>query len=289
MFRYLVALFLTLCVTFAPCAAKTRFKRQQFSPLEACTVSHQEIEELIRVTKNLNAPSESVQFDVRAGFDPAAAAANLDKCAKRLTQFRGTLQTVIQSYKSINRDTMNQAQYERAKARYQTDIQRLLRRIDNLKRDVEDRYRGEMENLRSNMQQFKVQLDDNLSQLEKERAKTKDAFVRLCIANIRAGRIKDAVNDFRNLDDLPYQQIVTEVYEDEPKNADLVLNFLEAIDLYYEPLRGYETLFEHMKRHNQLSGHKGRRLLTHIMALVTADDEHSQRASDLMNVFKTNM
>ncbi|XP_058449911.1 uncharacterized protein LOC131429654 [Malaya genurostris] len=289
MFLKFVTLVITICVTFTSCTSEARIKRQQFIPLDACTVSHQEIEELIRLTKNLNSTTESIPIDTRLGFDTDANLENVDKCAKQLTQFRGTLQTVIRNYKSINRDTMNQAQYERAKARYQTDIQRLLRRIDNLKRDVEDRYRNEVENLRNNMQLFKVQLDENLHLLEQERAKTKATLERLCIANIRAGRIKDAVDNFRDLDDFPYQRIVTEVYENDPRNADLLLNFLEVMDLSYKPVRGYETLFEHMKRHNQLNGTEGRRLLTHIMALITVDDENARRASNLLKVYKTNV
>ncbi|XP_065088439.1 uncharacterized protein LOC135709918 [Ochlerotatus camptorhynchus] len=287
MYSQYITIVLILAVGFTSSATITRVKRQQFTPLESCTVSHQEIEELIRLTKNLNAAIESVQVDIRSGFDEEAA--NRDQCSRQLGQFRGTVKNVIQGYKTIDRNTMSQAQYDRAKARYQGDIQRLLRKIDNLKRDVEDSYRGEVDKLRSNMQEFKSQLDDNLSLLEQERARSRSAFVRLCIANVRARRIKDAVEDFQTLSDRPYEPIVTDVYENEPQNADLVMDFLEAIDLYYEPISGYQVLYQHMNRNNQLGGPSGRRLLLHLMALSTADDENSRRAQKLLSEFKSDV
>lgn len=282
-----VVLLLMVTLNLVIGSTVNRVKRQKFRGLQGCTVSHQEINELIRLTKDLNAATDGIQLETRADFDIEAA--NRDRCAKQLAEFRGTMQTVLKNYKTINRDTMNQAQYERAKSRYQTDIQRLLRRIDNLKRDVEDSFREEVDNLRSNMQLFKNQLDDNLSLLEKERARSRAAFLRLCIANVRAGRINDAVTDFRELEELPYEQVVTEVYENQQENLNLVFNFLEAVDLSLEPVRGYEVLYQHMKRNNQLNGADGRRLLLHIQALIKAADTNSRPASKLLKTLKADV
>lgn len=279
-----VILGLILVATYATSASIQRVKRQNFKPLGACTVSHQEIQELIQLTKNMQTAMQNVQIDTRSGFDEEAA--NRDRCYKQLATFRGSVQDVIRDYKSIDRNSMTEAQYERAKARYQTEIQRLLRKIDNLKRDIEDGYREEVEQLRKNMQNFKVELDDNMSLLEKERARSRSAFIRLCIANVRAGRIKDAAEDFRGLDGLPYEHVVTEVYENKPENADLVMNFLEAIDLKFEPVRGYEVLYRLMKQNNQLNGSLGRRLLIQLQALASAEDENFRRASALLRSYK---
>lgn len=262
-----------------------RFKRQQFRSVLSCTVSHQEVEELIRITTDLNSAVESVSLDIRSGFDEEAA--NRDRCSKQLGQFRDTVMSIIQSYKSIDRSKMSQAQYDRAKARYQGDIQRLLRRVDNLKRDVEEKYKGEMERLRTNMQNFKSQVDDYLDQLEQERVKIRSCSVRLVIANVRARRMKDAVNEFVTLSDRPYNPIVTDIYEDEPQNTELVMDFLEAIDLHDEPVVGYEVLYPLIKRNNQLGGTSGRRFLLALMAMINADDENTRRAQQLLRTFKS--
>ncbi|XP_001657142.2 uncharacterized protein LOC5578774 [Aedes aegypti] len=262
-----------------------RFKRQQFRSVPSCTVSHQEVEELIRITTDLNSAVESVSLDIRSGFDEEAA--NRDRCSKQLGQFRDTVMSIIQSYKSIDRSKMSQAQYDRAKARYQGDIQRLLRRVDNLKRDVEEKYKGEMERLRTNMQNFKSQVDDYLDQLEQERVKIRSCSVRLVIANVRARRMKDAVNEFVTLSDRPYNPIVTDIYEDEPQNTELVMDFLEAIDLHDEPVVGYEVLYPLIKRNNQLGGTSGRRFLLALMAMINADDENTRRAQQLLRTFKS--
>lgn len=274
-------------VSLASCATITRAKRQQFRPAGACTVSHQEIDELIKITKNLNTAMEDTQPVSR--FGSGTEDGTRDRCAKQLGQFRGTVQTMLQSYKSLNRDIMSNTQYERAKAKYQTQIQSLLKKIDNLKRDVESSYLEEMDKLSNTMQSLKVQLDDNLALLEKAQEESRSARISLCIANVRANRIRDALQIFKNLTQLPYERIVTEVYEDQPENTGLVLNFLEAIDLYYEPVRGYEILYSLMKRNNQLESAEGRRLLLHITALVIADNEQSRRASSLLETFKANV
>nr|XP_019533025.2 uncharacterized protein LOC109404581 [Aedes albopictus] len=263
-----------------------RVKRQQFRALPSCTVSHQEVEELIRITTNLNtALLESVKLDIRSGFDEEAA--NRDRCSKQLGQFRDTVTNILESYKSIDRNKMSQDQYDLAKARYQGDIQRLLRRVDNLKRDVEEKYKGEVERLRTNMQGFKSQVDDYLEQLEEERAKIRSCSVRLVIANVRARRIKDAVNEFVTLGDRVYDPIVTDVFEDEPQNAELVMDFLEAVDLNYEPIVGYEVLYPLIKKNNQLGGTSGRRFLLHLMAMTKADDENTRRAQQLLRKFRS--
>ncbi|XP_053696144.1 uncharacterized protein LOC128743568 [Sabethes cyaneus] len=285
MYTYVV-LFVSLNVIASICTPIARIKRQHFTRPEACTVSHQEIEELINITKHLNETVANAQLDTRSGFDEPI---NQDKCSRKLTEFRATVQGVIKTFKSIDLNTMNKAQFEGAKSRYQTDIHRLLQRIDNLKREVEDSYRGEVDSLRNNMHQFKSQLDDNVRLLEMEQTKTKDALVLLCIANIRAGRIEEAMKNFSNLDKLSYRKIISEVYENDPANADLVMDFLEAIDLYREPIEGYEILFGFMQKNNQLNGSGGRRLLIHIMALTTAEDEHSERAARLLTLFKSSV
>ncbi|XP_055547022.1 uncharacterized protein LOC129731216 [Wyeomyia smithii] len=287
MYNKYVVFFVSMNVVISICNPISRLKRQLFSPPEGCTVSHQEIEELITLTKNLNAAVEGSLIATRSGFDEVES--NRDKCAKKLSQFRETVQGIIQIYKSVSRGTVDNVQFDREKARYQTDIQRLLQRIDNLKRDVEDSYRSEVESLRNNMQNFKVQVDDNLKLLEEEKSKSKSAWVQLCIANIRAGRIDDATKGFTNIDKPSYQKIITEVYENRPENADSVMNFLEAVDLYHEPITGYEILYDYMKRNNQLNGSRGRRLLTHIMALIAADDENSTRAINLLSTFKSDV
>ncbi|XP_055635188.1 uncharacterized protein LOC129775038 [Toxorhynchites rutilus septentrionalis] len=287
MSRISVLLIFILTASFASGASLIRAKRQQFRPAGACTVSHQEINELIRITKNLNTAMEDTQPVSR--FGDATEIDDRDMCAKQLGQFRGTVQTMLKNYKSLNQDTMSQTQYERAKAKYQTQIQSLLKKIDNLKRDVESSYREEIDKLSTTMQSLKVQLDDNLSLLEKAQNESRSARISLCIANVRAGRIEDALKDLKDLTQLPYERIVTEVYEDQPENTVLVLNFLEAIDLYYEPVRGYEKLYSLMKRNNQLNGIEGRRLLLHIMALMLADNEQSRRATTLLETFKANV
>lgn len=276
-------LILLLTVLFSSGAiVNFRVKRQQFKALPSCTVSHQEVEELIRITTDLNAV---VVLDTRSGFDEEAA--NRDRCSRQLGQFRDTVTNIIQNYKSIDRSKMNQAQYDQAKARYQGDIQRLLRKVDNLNRDVEEKYKGEVERLRTNMQGFKSQVDDYLAQLEEERAKIRTCSVRLVTANVRARRIQDAVKEFVTLGDRPYDPIVTDVYEDEPQNTDLVMDFLEAVDLHYEPIVGYEALYPLIKRNNQLGGSSGRRFLLHLMAMIKADDENTRRAQKLLRTFKS--
>ncbi|XP_055598252.1 uncharacterized protein LOC129747893 [Uranotaenia lowii] len=262
----------------------SRFKRQQFRPLDACTVSHQEIDKLIAITKNLDAVTREMDYSLRSGFDSSESS---DRCTKQLAEFRGNVHSVMVNYKTIDRQKMSQAQYERAKSKYQSEIQRLLRKLDNLKRDVEDSYRGEVEKLRSNIQHFRGELDENLALLEQERMKNRSAFLRLCIANIRSGRVNEAINDLRDIGDVPYDQIVTQVYEHRLSNVKLILDFLEVVDMYFEPVKGYEVLFNLMKENNQLNGMEGQRLLIHLMALSMADDQkNSRKAHDLLKDFK---
>ncbi|XP_062551550.1 uncharacterized protein LOC134216749 [Armigeres subalbatus] len=286
MFLKYTSLTLVLVIHFTTgFSLSRRVKRQQFRSVPSCTVSHDEVEDLIRITTDLSNAIESVHLDIRSGFDEEAA--NRDRCSKQLGQFRETVLNIIRSYKSIDRSKMSQVQYDRAKARYQGDIQRLLRKVDNLNRDVEEKYRGEVERLRTNMLSFKSQVDDYITELEQERAKIRSCSVRLVIANVRARRYKDAATEFIALADRPFDPIVTDVYEDEPQNAELVMDFLESIDLYQEPIVGYEVLYQLMKRNNQLGGSSGRRFLLHLMSMIQADDENTRRAQKLMSTFKS--
>uniref|UniRef100_A0A182LVI8 Uncharacterized protein n=1 Tax=Anopheles culicifacies TaxID=139723 RepID=A0A182LVI8_9DIPT len=246
-----------------------RVKRQFFAPPEECTISHAEIDELVRLTKLVEGRRSSRKRP--ASRNPATTTNSSDACSRKLREFKTTIEDVLTRYNTMQKSYISANQYEVLKAQQETELTDLLRRVDNLEREVEQRFQAEIERLRNSLQKLKQRLNENLRLLEQERAAGRRAQEELCVGYIQGENVEAAVKIYRALNGTyDMVRVTNDTYQTDGHGVGALVEFFDALKddaQRYQTITGYEVLYSHLERNNQLDRERSRIIFHSLVGL----------------------
>uniref|UniRef100_A0A182NTC2 Uncharacterized protein n=1 Tax=Anopheles dirus TaxID=7168 RepID=A0A182NTC2_9DIPT len=244
-----------------------RVKRQYFAPPEECVISHAEIEELVQLTKL----AEGRKASRKRPSSSRNPTDQPDACSRRLGEFKTTIEDVLARYSTMQKASISVSQYELMKAQQEQELTGLLRRVDNLEREVEQRFRAEIERLRNSLQKLQRRLNDNLRLLEHERAAGRRAQEALCVGHIQGGNVEEAVKLYRALNgSYEMGRLTNDTYQADGDMVAPLVNFFEALReeaQAFGTIGGYEELHAQVERNNQLDRDRSRTLFHSLVGL----------------------
>uniref|UniRef100_A0A182YPU3 Uncharacterized protein n=1 Tax=Anopheles stephensi TaxID=30069 RepID=A0A182YPU3_ANOST len=162
-------------------------------------------------------------------------------------------------------------QYELLKAQQESELTDLLRRVDNLEREVEQRFLAEIERLRNSLQKLKRRLNDNLRLLEQERAAGRRAQEALCVGYIQGDNVEEAAKIYRALNGTyDIARLTNDTYQVDGNTVSALVAFFEALRedaQKFGTISGYEVLYSHLERNNQLDRERSRIIFHSLVGL----------------------
>uniref|UniRef100_A0A182WFK4 Uncharacterized protein n=1 Tax=Anopheles minimus TaxID=112268 RepID=A0A182WFK4_9DIPT len=248
-----------LLLVIVDSSVSLRVKRQFFAPTEECLISHAEIDELVQLTKLVEGRRSSRKRP--ASRNPTTTNSS-DACSRKLREFKTTIEDVLTRYNTMQKSHISASQYELMKAQQETELTDLLRRVDNLEREVEQRFQAEVERLRNSLQKLKKRLNDNLRLLEQERAAGRRAQEELCVGYIHGENIEEAVKIYRALNGTyDMVRLTNDTYQTDGHGVGALVQFFEALAedaQRFQTISGFEALHSHLERNNQLDKERSR-------------------------------
>uniref|UniRef100_A0A182F0U7 Uncharacterized protein n=1 Tax=Anopheles albimanus TaxID=7167 RepID=A0A182F0U7_ANOAL len=179
-----------------------------------------------------------------------------DECEQTLGELKHTLQDVMTRYDTLHQDALEVTRYEQLKAQQESVLAEMVRQVDNLKREAEQRYKAEVEKLRNSLQRLQRRLAENLRLLEEERLIAHQTRRKLCVSYIQGGKVEEAASVFRALNG---SYGVVEVLNDTYRGDATVV---VPLVLFYKALRddaqafrtidALEELYRQLEQNNQL-------------------------------------
>uniref|UniRef100_A0A182K4C9 Uncharacterized protein n=1 Tax=Anopheles christyi TaxID=43041 RepID=A0A182K4C9_9DIPT len=259
--------FVVILVLVDSCAT-LRLKRQFFAPSEECEISQAEINELIQLTKLVEGRKSSRKRPLN--INPIDTE-KTDKCSRKLRGFKVSIEDVLTRYSSMQKSSISANQYELLKAQQESELTDLMQQVDNLEREVEQRFRAEIERLRNSLQKLKRRLNDNLRLLEQERATGRKAQEALCVGYIQGGNIEEAARIYRALNgSYDMAKLTNDTYQTDKDMVSSLVGFFEALQedaQTFGTIAGYETLHMHLERNNQLNRERSRIMFHSLVGL----------------------
>ncbi|XP_035912885.1 uncharacterized protein LOC118512488 [Anopheles stephensi] len=261
-------LLLVLLVIVECSVSSPRVKRQFFAPSEECIISATEIDELVQLTKLVEGRRSSRK---RPPARDSTATTGSDECSRKLREFKTTIEAVLSRYSTMQKSYLTANQYELLKAQQESELTDLLRRVDNLEREVEQRFLAEIERLRNSLQNLKRRLNDNLRLLEQERAAGRRAQEALCVGYIQGDNVEEAAKIYRALNGTyDIARLTNDTYQVDGNTVGALVAFFEALRedaQTFGTISGYEVLYSHLERNNQLDRERSRIIFHSLVGL----------------------
>ncbi|XP_050088173.1 uncharacterized protein LOC126572695 [Anopheles aquasalis] len=236
-----------------PVGADTRQKRQLFAPASAeCVITEAEVQQIVELTRYIDGNRRSKPTASRKRPGPIS-----EECDRTLGELKNTLQDVMARYDTLHQEALEVTRYEQLKAQQESVLAEMVRRVDNLKREAEQRYKAEVERLRNSLQRLQRRLAENLRLLEEERLLAHQTRRKLCVSYIQGGKVEEAASVFRMLNG---SYSVVEVLNDTYRGDAAVV---VPLVLFYKALRddaqafrtidALEEFYRQLEHNNQLN------------------------------------
>uniref|UniRef100_A0A182QE21 Uncharacterized protein n=1 Tax=Anopheles farauti TaxID=69004 RepID=A0A182QE21_9DIPT len=240
---------------------------QHFAPTEECVISHAEIEELVQLAKL----AEGRKASRKRPSSQRNPTNQTDPCSRRLGEFKTTIQDVLARYGTMQNSSISVSEYKLMKAQQEQELTELLRRVDNFEREVEQRFRAEIERLRNSLQKLQRRLNDNLRLLEQERAAGRRAQEALCVGYIQIGNVEEAVKAYRALNgSYEIARLTNDAFVVDGDTVTPLVNFFEALRedaQAFGTIAGYEILYSKIEQNNQLNKDRSSKLFFSLVGL----------------------
>ncbi|XP_053666812.1 uncharacterized protein LOC128715915 [Anopheles marshallii] len=261
-------LFVVFFAVIIDSSVSLRAKRQFFAPPAECVISRADIDELVQLTKLVDGRRSSRKRPPSGNPTPID---NTDECSRKLREFKTTIQDVLARYGTMQKSYITANQYELLKAQQETELTDLMRRVDGLEREVEQRFQAEIERLRNSLQTLKQRLNDKLRQLEQERAVGRRAQEALCVGYIQGENIEEAVKIYRALNGTyDIVRLTNDTYQMDADGVGALVAFYEGLRedaQKFGTIAGYEMLHSHLDRNNQLNRERSRIIFHSLVGL----------------------
>uniref|UniRef100_A0A182P6G7 Uncharacterized protein n=1 Tax=Anopheles epiroticus TaxID=199890 RepID=A0A182P6G7_9DIPT len=257
-----------LLLALLDCCFTLRTRRQFFAPPKECVISQAEIDSLVQLTKLIEGRKVSRKRPTNPNL---FATEGTDECSQKLREFKVSIEVVLARYSSMQKASITANQYELLKAQQESELTELMRRVDNLEREVEQRFRAEVERLRNSLQKLQRQLNDNLRLLEQERETGRRAQEALCVGYIQGGNVEEAARIYRALNgSYEMARLTNDTYQTDEDAVKSLVEFFEALKedaQTFRTIAGYEALYAHLERNNQLNRERSRTIFHSLVGL----------------------
>ncbi|XP_049537791.1 uncharacterized protein LOC125952383 [Anopheles darlingi] len=237
-----------------------RVKRQFFAPPSAeCVITEAEVEQIVELTRYIDgyrrssSPSSSSKASRKR---PVQQQPISDECDRTLGELKHTLQNVMTRYDTLQQEALEVTRYEQLKAQQESVITEMVRQVDNLKREAEQRYKAEVEKLRNSLQRLQRRLAENLRLLEEERLLAHQTRRKLCVTYIQGGKVAEAASVFRALNgSYSVVEVLNDTYRGEAAVVVPLVLFYKALwddAQAFRTIDALEELYRQVEHNNQL-------------------------------------